>query len=358
MTADFTLYTTSLFALPAGGVGFAVGGQFRWEDIHQDPDQLNIEGDIAGNVGNATVTDAGRKSFGIYGEATIPIFSTLNSIAGFHALELTGSARFEDYLNNNTNILVPKVGLRWQPWDETLTVRSTWGEGFREPSLFELRVSPQSFFQALTDPLTGNFDSETPVLLKSNPALQPEDSRNFTAGIVYSPRLISGLTISVDLFDIERHDVVRPPDATAILRREAQGKLLPGEEVLRDASGAIGEIIGLYENNGGETARGIDFGLQYRVGTPFGTFTSLTDATWLQSFRRANAAGAPVWNFATRAQRPAWDRTTPISNGKGGLASIGHGMVLISTPRSPTPTVFTKFSFVTQACRTGKRNIG
>lgn len=292
--ADFTLYTTSLFTVPAGGVGFAMGGQFRREVIRQDPDQLLTEGDIAGFGGPATTTDAGRKSFGIYSEATVPIFSAANSITGFHALELTGSARFEDYLDNNTNMLVPKVGLRWQRWDETFTVRSTWGEGFREPSLFELHVSPQTFFRALVDPVTGNFDSETPIVLKSNPDLQPEDSRNFTAGIVYSPRFVPGLTITADLFDIERQDVVRAPDPAAVLQREAQAKLLPGEEVLRDASGAITEIIAPYENNGGETARGIDFGLQYQLQTSFGTFTSQSDATWLESFRLANAARAPA----------------------------------------------------------------
>ena len=144
-TLDFTVYTTSLFKLPAGGVGFAFGGQFRRESISQDLDQLFLDGDILSQIGNYISTVAGRKSFGVYGESDIPIFSPANAIPGFHALEFTAAARFEDYLNNHTNILIPKVGLRWQPFDESLTIRSTWGEGFREPSLFELFASPKSF---------------------------------------------------------------------------------------------------------------------------------------------------------------------------------------------------------------------
>jgi len=35
------------------------------------------------------------------------------------------------------------------------------------------------------DPLTGDFDRETPVRINTNPNLQPEDSRNFSAGFVY-----------------------------------------------------------------------------------------------------------------------------------------------------------------------------
>jgi iron complex outermembrane recepter protein len=225
-TADFTLYTTSLFTLPAGGVGFAVGGQFRRETIQAQPDQLELEGDIIGQ-GTTVLTHAGRKSFAIYGETNIPIFSPANSRVGLYSLEIAASARFEDYRNNDTNILVPKLGLRWQPWDETLTVRSTWGERFREPSLFELYAAPVQGFQLLTDPITGITD-ETPVRINTNSKLEPEDSRNFTAGIVYSPRFVPGLTITVDLFDIERHDVIAPPDPADVLRREVRGRLLRG----------------------------------------------------------------------------------------------------------------------------------
>ena len=48
-TSDATIYTTALFNLPAGGVGFAFGGQFRRESLKEEPDMLNVEGDIVGN---------------------------------------------------------------------------------------------------------------------------------------------------------------------------------------------------------------------------------------------------------------------------------------------------------------------
>src|SRR5438132_13788779 len=46
--------------------------------------------------------------------------------------------RYEEWLNNDTNAAVPKFGVRWQPFDESLTLRSTWGEGFLEPSMVQL----------------------------------------------------------------------------------------------------------------------------------------------------------------------------------------------------------------------------
>src|SRR5438067_3978311 len=48
-TLDGNIYTTSLFELPGGGVGFAFGGQFRRETLEETPDMLNVEGDIVGN---------------------------------------------------------------------------------------------------------------------------------------------------------------------------------------------------------------------------------------------------------------------------------------------------------------------
>ena len=70
-TIDATIYTTDLFDLPAGGIGFAFGGQFRRESLNEDPDQLNINGDIAGNSAIATAV-GGRKSYAIFVETSIP----------------------------------------------------------------------------------------------------------------------------------------------------------------------------------------------------------------------------------------------------------------------------------------------
>ncbi|MEY2558333.1 MAG: iron complex outerrane recepter protein [Verrucomicrobiota bacterium] len=295
-TVDANIYTIALVDLPAGGVGFALGGQFRREELDESPDQLNVIGDVAGNSAIAPA-HGGRKSYALYTETTIPIFSEKNAIPGVHALDVTAAARFEEFLNNNTNVLVPKVGLRWQPLDESLTLRATAGEGFREPSLEELFSSPMSSIQASHDPLridpatrAPTFESETPVLTTSNPNLQPEDSRTFSAGAVYSPKYVPGLTLSLDLWDIERTGVVQAPTPDQVLAREAMGALLPGERVERLPSpgpgqvGAISRIVLANQNAASQTARGIDFGIQYQWPTSIGTFTSLTQATYLDAF--------------------------------------------------------------------------
>jgi iron complex outermembrane receptor protein len=272
------IYTTALFNLPAGGVGFAFGAQFRRESLKENPDMLNVEGDIVGNSPVPTAV-GGRKTYALFAETRIPIFSPANAIPGFYSLEFTAGGRFEEFLNNDSNVMVPKVGLRWQPFDEQLTLRATWGEGFREPSLEELFGAPVSTLEVTHDPLKGGLlESETNTLISSNPKLQPEDSRSFSGGFVYTPKYVPGLNLSVDFWDIERTGVVTAPLAQQVLDGTAPGT------VERDAGGFITRILLANENLGAQEARGFDFGVNYQRPTPWGTFTSITQVTYLDEF--------------------------------------------------------------------------
>ncbi len=320
-TLDLNIYTTQLFKLPAGGVGFAFGGQFRREQLTQDVDQINMDGDTIGSSPTAT-TQAGRKDWAVYAETNIPIFSPTFSFPGFYSLELSAAVRYEEFRNNSTNVAVPKFGIRWQPLDESLTVRATIGKGFREPSLIELYGSPTSALTGTLDPLPNSLggpplalddprriESETPVVFTSSPVLTPEDSVSFTAGIVFTPKFVNGLTISVDVWDLEQTGLVIQSNPNDVLGRElaaAQGTggLLPGERVERDAAGFISRIFTPFVNSGTVKANGIDFGIQYVYPTSFGTFTALTNATWLNSYQFANAPGASEVEFAASPLNP------------------------------------------------------
>jgi outer membrane receptor protein involved in Fe transport len=53
---------------------------------------------------------------------------------------------------------------------------------------------------------------------------------------------------------------------------------------LFDPQGNFNGVASPFTNGGRENARGIDFGVQYQLETQFGTFTSLTRATYLDQF--------------------------------------------------------------------------
>jgi iron complex outermembrane receptor protein len=327
-TLDLNVYTTSLFNLPAGGVGLAFGGQFRRETFGQNPDQLNLEGDIIGSTKSFIVT-AGRKTYAFYAETTVPIVSSANPIPLIHSLQFTAAGRFEDFRNNNTNVLVPKVGMRWQPFDESFTLRATWGEGFHEPSLVELFGNPVggTNLGPLRDPVTHIAAEDTPFVTRGNPNLQPEDSRSFSGGFVYTPKFIQGLTLTVDLWDIESTGRAFIPALQNVIDRAAAGKSLLLENVIRDPlTGEITFINLAFQNAGSRKAEGADLGLSYQIETAIGTFTSDTQVTYIESLQFAETSDVPEVEIRANADFVGADSVPLKWKGTSRLDWAWHGV--------------------------------
>ena len=312
-TLDLNIYTTDLFDLPAGGVGLALGGNFSRDSYIIDPDDQNRLAELGGT--KVPETHAGRKTYSFYAETVIPIFSPAMGIWGLHNVEVSAGVRYEAWLNNDTNALVPKVGLRWQPFDEQLTIRSTWGEGFLEPSMAALYgpqrsllgpahftgFAPVAVFGpagSAGNPFQDVADVETTIQQQPNSHLAPEHDRTWTGGIVYTPKWIppqwGTATLSVDLWDIERTGVVMFRSPQSIVAGYNAG-IFPGvispatpsqtqPAVLFDPAGGYGGVSTPYVDGGRENARGVDLGFQYQLETGIGTWTWLTRVSYLDQF--------------------------------------------------------------------------
>jgi iron complex outermembrane recepter protein len=304
-TLDLNIYTTDLFDLPAGGVGLAFGGVFTRQTYIFNPDDQARLGQELG-VGITPPVKAGRKEYAFYGETLIPIFSPKWNIPGFHSLEFTAGVRYEAWLNNDTNAAVPKVGVRWQPFDEQLTIRSTWGEGFLEPSMLQLfgptvfALGPARFVGFAPGSTTPQDTSnpETTIVETPNRNLSPEHDRTWTGGLVYTPKWIpqkyGSLTLTVDLWDVERtgvivflspQQVIAGFNAGVVPGFVSPAKPPPtGSAVLFDPSGNFNGVQSPFSNGGRENARGVDLGLQYQLETGIGTWTWLTRVSYLDQF--------------------------------------------------------------------------
>jgi iron complex outermembrane recepter protein len=304
---DLNIYTTELFRLPAGGVAFAFGAEFQAEAEKGTPNAEMRSGDLH-PYGKLFAIEGSRNAYAGYAETSIPMFNDNFAVPGFHALELNVAVRYESF-SGGSNVMAPKFGLRWQPIDDSLTVRATWGEGYRLPTLVELLAPPANSFQNVDDPVSGKTFIDVPSRFLPNPDLQPEDSRNFTAGIVYSPKLLPGLTLTIDFFNIETTGWVNPmPDPTRTVARIESGNVFPGEFVTRDANGNITFISqAAFENTGTQKARGFDFDLTFEWPTSIGTFRSVTQATYLDSFQFSPFPGAPEMEL----------RSSPVDIGGG-----------------------------------------
>lgn len=305
--------TGSLLDLPAGSVGFALGADFRHEELNQYPDPYGATGDLIGSSPTAN-TQGHRKAWGVFGEWSVPI---VKNMPGAHDLSATLAVRHEEFMTEHEKTTVPKIGIRWQPVDDSITIRASWSKGFRQPSLYELYSTPTSGLTPIQHPLTGANEPEQDVTVAGNRRLAPEKTKYLNTGIVWSPQFSSlkGLTIAVDYWEANRRGTVtnnyqdtvnryfgRTPTGAA-----APGGLLPGESVVLFTNGNIRTVNSVFFNIGETKVAGFDYSANYALRTDAaGRFEFST--TWSQytHFLQRSAAGG---DFVELVNQPTAEGT-------------------------------------------------
>jgi len=282
-----------LFNLPAGEVGLAVGVEHRKEQGRFVPDAFAQSGQSTGL--GATTTEGSYSLDEAYMELNVPILAD----APF-ARELTVNiaGRYSDYSNfgDTTN---GKFSFAWRPVDELL-VRGTFAEGFRAPTIDNLYGGTGTSFEQYTDPcgtgavnsVNGNaactaagvpvgyvqlgqglepctsYPCQTPdqFLTGSNPDLLPETSRSRTAGLVWSPRWVQGLDISLDWYRYSIEDMIIADSVDRILRDcYILGDASRCNGITRAADGHIVSLFYGLANLGSMETEGFDLGVKYRL---------------------------------------------------------------------------------------------
>jgi iron complex outermembrane recepter protein len=308
--------------LPGGNIGWALGGQYRY-NVNQDEygdlfnsevnpcvdsidDDLPVCGAPAGPLiffGSNQDSRFTRDVYAVFGETRVPIFESL---------EASLAVRFEDYGSGIGSTTDPKLSLRWQAlgW---LALRGSVGTTFRAPGL------------AATDPgcqtgvanINGQYRA---VETCGNADLKPETADTYSVGLLFN---IGGFTASVDYFSFDFQeeltiesssrlfasmfptgvDVTNPAhpcNAIPALRARFQfaGDVCSAANVLR---------INVQNVNGPATqTSGYDLRLQYDWPELFGgDFTIGLEATYLEEFKRGafTLNGSPDVIFAAPEDR-------------------------------------------------------
>ena len=275
----------SLFDLPGGPAGLALGAQVRHEA--QDDPTLNPNFEFQG-LGNAT-TKGSRDVAGVYGEFDMPLLESL---------EADVSGRFDHYSDVGNNFS-PKIGLKWKPLD-WVAIRGTYSKGFRAPSFAEngsssaqgfVTITPPDSFQALHG---GNAYSSTPYSISeytlANHNIKPEKASNFTFGVVLQPT--SWLNASVDYYNIRKNNVITGPDyGSALAAYWANGGTVPGVTITPDLAdpqhpGALARpavLTGEYINANSLKTTGVDVDIQGHW--DFGSVKYITELQGTQIFQ-------------------------------------------------------------------------
>ena len=197
--------------IPAGRIGAAAGFATRQEQITGNPDPNSLYSGPSGQnwIGGSFFDpfDSTRRVNSGFAEIRVPITGPTWNLSGLHALDANAAYRIEDYSDAGLS-KVPKYGLRWQPFDEQMTFRATYANSFTAPGLYFLfGPSSQSVLAASTLKSALGFTGQPQLLSTGNPNLKPSTAITRSAGVVLSPRVIKGLTVSVDYFKADERGI-------------------------------------------------------------------------------------------------------------------------------------------------------
>jgi iron complex outermembrane recepter protein len=310
----------TLFALPAGDLGFAIGYENRKEEGKFVPDALSVTG---GSTNLAAGPTRGSYSVDeLYAEFEVPILADKRFA---HELSFSAATRYSDYdtFGETTN---NKFGLKWKPID-SLLLRATYADGFRAPTINDLFGGGSQNFAFFTDPCDTNFGSsatnpgtrancingvggvgalgaqantfrqlaqgfvpatqpnqQTPVPFNngSNPNLQPEESKSQTIGAAWSPSFIEGLYVSLDWWKIRIAETIVTDTATQQLNDCYVNGIASRCLFTRDPTlGYVNNMLLAGTNAGFRKVEGFDFDVSYRFQTEnWGNFRIMSNTTY------------------------------------------------------------------------------
>ncbi|MDH0864997.1 TonB-dependent receptor [Mitsuaria sp. GD03876] len=245
--------------LAGGAAMLGLGGEFRHESFEVGADPRTAAGDIIGRgIGEAS---GSRNVAAAYAEVQLPLVK---------GLETQTALRVEHYTDFG-NAVTAKVGAKYKVTD-TVSLRGSWANGFRAPSLSQIsKSSVFSFSSGYRDPVlcpvvnssNNNCSLSLSTVSLANPELKPEKSDSYTLGLLFSPTPTT--EVIVDGWYIERRGEVDRLGAQDILNREAQ---FPGMVMrLPTTDGSVGQVYQVrrpYQNLAKTRTSGVDYDLSQR----------------------------------------------------------------------------------------------
>ena len=191
------------WALPAGEVAVALGGEYRHEQARRRRSNNNLGlptstfGFQAGNfpeyAGQYNVKEG-------FIEVNAPILK--DSIV--QTLNVTVAGRLTDY-SVSGQVETWKLGLQSQVNDDFM-VRATWSLDIRAPLLDDMFATGGFNSQSnCPNLIIGQASFSCRYITGGNPKLVPEKANTISAGIVFTPTFIEGFRASLDWYQIHVH---------------------------------------------------------------------------------------------------------------------------------------------------------
>lgn len=335
-----------LFTLPYGDASFSLGAEHRRESLNTTNSALALGNELIGpgQLDSHPVINAASSVSEVFGEVVVPV---LRNLPLARRLEIEGAYRFSHYSSfGNTNTW--KAGATWMPI-EGLTLRGVRSRSVRAPNFGELYM-PQTVAVTgsildpcgqgrynnsatraancaalgITTPLPGVYPDALTIMAGGNPNLKPETSNSLTLGGVIQPKIIPGLNITTDYWDIDIANVITQfsyLDTLNLCVDEPTTDNPLCKQIVRGADGKVKQIFTNQINAAKLRARGIDFGVDYRHRLGAGQIGLTFKGTYLLEYLMQTTPGVAAGNITYDGgyANPRFKGDLTVSYDLGGL---------------------------------------
>jgi iron complex outermembrane receptor protein len=298
--------------LPGGPITLGLGAEYRSDDYISRVDKYTASFDVVG--GGAAINGGGKRYVkSAYYEVAIPILGEKWSWPGARALELIISERYDDYSDFGSTEK-PKFSLLYRPFGD-LTLRASYSEGYRAPSLSELYSGTSYSFQNLVDPQNPSLgEASYEVRTSGNPHLKAETSYGYFASADWSPGSsdpehswwgwANGFTAYIEYFQIQKDNQISLLNAQQLLNQESDFPNL----IVREPDGSIKFVDDPFVNLGQVLVDGLNFGGSYVTKEyNWGKIDIEVDCTYLYNYavQNINGTSAIVSGFGRISLQPS-----------------------------------------------------
>ena len=352
ITGDFD----SLFKLPGGSLGFAMGAEYRREASSSTPDDLIINGELR-DFSSQPISGGNFNVKEVFAELNAPI---LSERPFFELLSASAAVRLSDYSTvgktttwNLSGVYAPIRDIRF---------RGSYSKSVRAPNIGELFDPLGGAFSFVTDPcdatrlndgtsfrranctalLTGlgltpaqiatfspSTDAQNTTSRRGqtggNPNLTEETAKTWTAGVVIQPSFLRNFSLSVDYYNIRIRNAVNTATATEIAELCVDQPTLNNPfcaNIFR--SNAAGPSRGFVLGDGNDPAQrigfisgpqnvavletsGVDFSVRYAIETSkMGRFDLGLVGSYLEEYNFTPSIGADIEDDRLQQFNPKW----------------------------------------------------
>lgn len=347
----------TLWTLPAGPVGLAVGGQIRHETLKTSGAYFLF--------GDAPVQSTSRRSSrsvdAAFAEIRVPLFSAANARPGLERLELSAAVRHEDY-GGRVQSTDPKFGLIWSP-AAGATIKASYGTSFRAPALTELTdrqlIAPTILFNGTTQVISM-------LLYGGNADLKPETATSKAVTLELAPPAWPNFKASGTLFSTRFENRIGQPGRENLRTVLSAAEFAPFRTFISPATNpadlatiqalidapnsyargvfpatSYGAIIDArWVNTGQVEVQGLDLSAQYAAHVGADPLVFSGALSWLMDYKRKITPQAEAVQLAGMASDPAdlrlrataawthgWATTALSVNRVGDLQIEGGGRI-------------------------------